>query len=190
MTKSNLYIKRITGSASKSAWSTREKGMRLLWLCVYYLFFRFSPKHPFNLWRLFLLRIFGAKIEGRPFVFSSTIIFAPWLLFIKDHCCLGPHTEIYNLGPVSIGERSVISQYAYICNGTHDFTQKSMPLLVGDVEIGNDVFIGAKAVVLPGVKLEDGVLVGAGSIVTKNVDKWTVVAGNPARYIRQREHPI
>ncbi|HLA56865.1 MAG TPA: acyltransferase [Flavobacterium sp.] len=49
--------------------------------------------------------------------------------------------------------------------------------------IGNKVFLGAYAVVLPGVKIGDGAIVGAGAIVTKEVRPYTVVAGNPARYI-------
>ncbi len=187
MPKDNLKIKLLTNSAARSSWSAKEKLLRLLWMITYCLFFKFTPKHPFNRWRLFLLKLFGAKVEGRPFVFSSAQVFAPWLLVLNDHCCLGPNSEVYNLGPVSIGKRSVLSQYAYICNGTHDFSLKTMPLLIGDIHVGDDVFIGARAMILPGISLGDGSLVGAGAVVTKDVSPWVVVAGNPARYIKNRE---
>jgi putative colanic acid biosynthesis acetyltransferase WcaF len=58
--------------------------------------------------------------------------------------------------------------------------------MVGDIMIGSDVFIGAKALVLPGVTVGDGAVIGAGSVVTKDVAPWTIVGGNPAKFIKER----
>ena len=58
---------------------------------------------------------------------------------------------------------------------------------VEPVVIGNDVWIGARVIILPGVHIGDGCVIGAGSVVTKDVEEYTVVAGNPAKFIRKRK---
>jgi len=154
---------------------------RLIWLCLY----RPSPK-LFNRWRLFLLWCFGAQIDGRPFVYPSACVFAPFLLTLGNHACLGPFSEVYNLGPVRIGAHVTISQQAYLCNGTHDLEDPNLPLLVGNMTIGQEVFIGARAFIMPGVTVGEGAVVGACAVVTKDVAPWTVVVGNPAKIIKKR----
>lgn len=158
-----------------------------LWHFVWLLLFRLTPKMA-NPWRLFLLRMFGAHISGRPFVFSSARIYAPFLLTLDDHSCLGPYSEIYNLGPVHLETNATLSQHVYICNGTHDFDDPRHPLLVGDVTIGRNAFIGAKAFLLPGVNVGADAIVGACGVVTKDVPAGLVVAGNPCKVIRTRLH--
>lgn len=170
--------------AATSSWSLKEAlGIRLwhmVWLCL----FRWTPK-KMNFWRLFLLRLFGAKLEN-VFIFSSARIYVPWLLEMKKGACLGPYSEVYNLGPVYFGENSVLSQYSYICNGTHDLSTLRLPLMIGEITIGRNVFIGAKALILPGISIGDGAVIGAGSVVTKDVEAWSVIGGNPAREIKKR----
>ena len=167
-----------------TSWSVKEAlGIRL-WHIVWLLFFRWTPK-KLNFWRLFLLRLFGAKLE-KVFIFSSAKIYIPWQLEMKKGACLGPYSEVYNLGPVYFGEKSVLSQYSYICNGTHDLSTLRLPLMIGEINIGANVFIGAKAFVLPGVDIGEGVVVGAGSVVTRDIEAWTIVGGNPARHIKKR----
>lgn len=170
--------------AATSSWSLKEAmGIRLwhmVWLCL----FRWTPK-KMNFWRLFLLRLFGAKLEN-VFIFSSARIYIPWLLEMNQGACLGPYSEVYNLGPVYFGENSVLSQYSYICNGTHDLSTLRLPLMIGEITIGRNVFIGAKALILPGISIGDGAVIGAGSVVTKDVEAWSVVGGNPAREIKKR----
>lgn len=170
--------------AATSSWSLKEAlGIRLwhmVWLCL----FRWTPK-KMNFWRLFLLRLFGAKLEN-VFIFSSARIYVPWLLEMKKGACLGPYSEVYNLGPVYFGENSVLSQYSYICNGTHDLSISRLPLMIGEINIGHNVFIGAKALILPGINIGEGAVVGAGSVVTKDVEAWSIMGGNPARFIKKR----
>lgn len=172
--------------AYTSSWTLKEIFMIHLWRLVWNLFYKFTPKHIFNNWRILLLRIFGAKICGHPFVYPSSKIFAPWLISIGDKSCLGPCSEIYNLGPVEIKENVTISQYCYICNGTHDLTLPNLPLLIGNIVIGENVFIGTKALILPGIAIGENAVVGAGSVVTKDVAPWNIVAGNPAKFIKKR----
>lgn len=182
----NVYLKNpIQSDAYTSPWTKHEAIRIRVWEVVWTLFVRWLPK-PFSFWYKMLLRMFGCRIHGNPFIAPTARIYAPWLLEIRHRACLATRCEVYNLGPVIVGERTVIAQYAYICNGTHDFSSKSMPLVVGEVIIENDVFIGAKATILAGLRLGEGAIVGACSVVTKNVEPWTVVGGNPAKFIKKR----
>ena len=170
--------------SATTSWSVKEAlGIRL-WYFTWLLLCSWTPK-KLNLWRLYWLRIFGAKVK-KVFIFPSARIYVPWLLEMKEGACLGPHSEVYNLGPVCFGENSVLSQYSYICNGTHDLSTLRLPLMVGRIDIEPYVFIGAKALILPGLSIREGAVVGAGSVVTKDVEAWTIVGGNPAKYIRKR----
>lgn len=172
-------------SRGETAWTFREKIVILAWEVMWNVFLRWTPK-KFNRIRLLALRLFGARIQGRPFVFSSARIYAPFNLELHDHACVGPDVRIYNLGNVVLHENSTISQEAMLCGGTHDLSSPILPLMIGDIEIGEEVFIGARAMVLAGIKIGRGGVVGAAGIVTKDVDEWTIVAGNPAREVGKR----
>ena len=98
---------------------------------------------------------------------------------------------VYNLGPVSIGAHTVLSQDAYVCAGTHDYSRPDLPLLRPPIIIGAGVWVCAKAFIGPGVTIADNVVVGACAVVTKNVPADVIVQGNPALVVRARrmEHP-
>lgn len=168
-----------------SPWSLREKIGMGLWLAVQHTLFRFTPK-PLNRWRLWLLRRFGARIEGNPFVHPAAIIKIPWQFTMMDKAALAPHAEVYNLGHVTLGPRCVVAQYTYLCGGTHDLEDPMLPLQVGDIVIGEEAFIGAKALILPGVTIGDGAVVGAGAVVSRDVPAWMICAGNPCKPIKPR----
>ena len=172
-------------SAYHSSWSRRERIGVLLWTIVWALLFRPSPK-PLNRWRLFLLKCFGAGIKGRPFVYSSARIKMPWRLSMEDHACIGPWVDVYNLGGVMLREGCTISQEVLLCGGTHDLSNRRLPLMVGRIEVGAHAFVGARALVLPGISIGREAVVGAGSVVTKDVPENVVVGGNPARRIGER----
>ncbi len=142
-----------------------------------------TPKH-FYLWRILILKFFGAKIEGKPFVHQSAIIKMPWNLIMFDHSCIGEKVNIYNLGIIEIRKDAVIAQEAYLCGGTHKFDDLTMPLQTGKIIIGENSFIGARAFILPGIRIGRKSIVGACSVVTKNVKPNSIVAGNPARTIK------
>lgn len=179
------YKTKDQATAYTSPWSIRARLGMLLFRLTWLVFCRLSPKE-FKGWRLFVLKCFGAKISGRPFVAPSCIIKIPWLLELEDHACLAPQSEVYNLGPITLRARSTVAQYAYLCAGTHDFSLKSLPLIVAPIEIQEDAFVGAKAFVMPGVIIGRGALVGAGSVVTRDVEEWTIVVGNPAKAVGER----
>jgi putative colanic acid biosynthesis acetyltransferase WcaF len=172
-------------SAYASPWSVGLRLKVLLWEVVRVLLFRPTPK-PFSRWRVLLLRLFGCRVSGRPFVAASARVKMPWKLVLEDRACLGPHSEVYNLGPITLKARSTVAQEAYLCAGTHDFSRPNLPLVVGEIVIGEDAFLGARAFVLPGVTVGTGAVVSACAMVTRDVEPWTVVAGNPAKPIGRR----
>lgn len=170
----------------RSSWSLRERLGLGLWRLVWLVAFLPTPRQLWR-WRNFLLRLFGAKIEGHAFVASSCYIWIPWQFEMEDRACLARGSEVYNLGPVVLRERCVVTQYVYLCAGTHDLADlEVLPLMVGTIEIGREAFIGTRAIILPGVTVGEGAVVGAGSVVAKDVPAWTIAAGNPCRPIKPR----
>ncbi len=157
----------------------------LAWLVVETVLCRPMPKHMVR-WRLFWLRVFGARITGTPFVHPKARIKIPWQLTLEDRVAIAPGVEVYNLGHVTLRERCIVSQHAYLCGGTHELSDPKLPLLVGDIEIGREAFIGARAMILPGVTVGEGAVLGAGGVAAKDLEQWTIYVGNPARAIKKR----
>jgi len=169
-----------------SPWTRAEKIRMLIWEITWRLFCSWTPK-PMNKWRLLWLGLFGAKIEGYPFVHQRAKINLPWHLTLHNRACLGDGAVAYSLGEIVLMEDSTVAQEAYLCSGTHDFSQVSRPLQTGKIVIGKSAFIGARAFIMPGISIGDGAIVGACSVVTKDVAKNTRVAGNPASIILNKK---
>jgi putative colanic acid biosynthesis acetyltransferase WcaF len=173
-------------SKSNQQWSLRTKIKRAAWLLVRQFLFRPTPKRAGNRFRLSLLRLFGATIHGTPLIHASCRILLPWELEVGAGSAIGDDVEIYNYGRVTIGPMSVVSQYTYLCSGTHDYTHPHMPLTWLPITIGAECWIAAGVFVGPGVVIGDGTVIGARSVVTKAMPPWTVCAGNPCKPIKPR----
>ncbi len=161
--------------------SKNHRLRRLLWLLVNCTLFRVSPSFVRN----GLLRLFGAHI-GKSLVYRTVDIYDPANLSIGNMSCIGPYVEIYCKDKIVIGDNSVISQRVYVCTASHDVQSPVMALTTKPISIGNGVWVASRAVILPGADLGNGSVVGAGAVVAKRVDEWTVVAGNPATVVKQR----
>lgn len=172
-------------SAYESPWSGSNRFLRMLWELCWFVFCAWTPK-PFNDWRLFWLRVFDAKIEGRPFVHQRARIAIPWNLTLHDHACLGDRANAYSLGEIEIGARATVAQEAYLSTASHDFARPEMPLTSAKITIGEDAFIGARAFVLPGITIGARSVIGACSVITRDIPADVVAAGNPCRTIRSR----
>ena len=134
-----------------------------------------------------LLRLFGARIGASCTIRRTSRVYYPWLLEMGELGCLGDDVVVYNLGMVRLGARSSLSQEAYICAGTHDYTSLAMPLVTAPITVGADAWICARAFIGPGVKVGDGSVVAACAVVTRDVAPWMIVGGNPAQVIKKRE---
>jgi putative colanic acid biosynthesis acetyltransferase WcaF len=172
-------------SAYDSPWSSGDRLMRVLWEFCWVVFCSWTPK-PANPWRLFWLRLFDAKIHGTPFVHQRARIAIPWNLTLHDRACLGDRANAYSLGQIEIGARATVAQEVYLSTGTHDFARPEIPLVTAKITIGEDAFIGARAFVMPGVTIGVRSVIGACSVVTRDVPADSVAAGNPCRVLHPR----
>ena len=133
-----------------------------------------------------MLKAFGANLSGMPFIHSTARIQIPWNLTMRHRACLGERANAYSLGKIEIQEGATIAQEAYLCTGTHDFNDPSLQLITKPITVGKNAFIGTRAMILPGVCIGDRVIVGAMSVVPKDVPDHQIVAGNPAKKIGER----
>lgn len=174
-------------STYSHSFSLKNKISRLFWNIISLIVFRPFGSRLFKKWRVLVLKCFGAKIEWSTHVYSSVKIWAPWNLEIGANSSLGPNVDCYNQGKISIGINTVVSQKTYLCASTHDYTKTDFPLILKPISIGNQVWIAADAFVGPGVCINDNAVIAARAVVNKNVEKNTIVGGNPAIIIKSRD---
>ena len=182
--KSKLKLD-VSGSRKMYPYKVKEYLGRILW-SLFSIFFRYSPRIFFE-WRNFLLRIFGAKIGSNVHIYPSATIYIPWNLKIGDESSIGEWTLIYNLGKIDIGSQTTISHRAHLCAGTHNYSNPKLPLMRLPIKIGNQAWICSDSFIGPNVKIGNGAIVGAGSVVMKNIKPMQIVAGNPIKFIRRRK---
>lgn len=166
--------------------SLKNKIGRQLWQIVYLLLFRYFGLKIFNGWRIFLLKIFGAKIGKGCVIYSSVKIWAPWNLELGDFVALGQQIDCYNVAKIKIYSNTTISQYVFLCSASHDITSVNNPLITAPIVINDQAWIAAGAFIYMGVTIGQGAVVGAKSCVFKDVLPWTIVGGNPAKLIKNR----
>jgi putative colanic acid biosynthesis acetyltransferase WcaF len=157
----------------------------LIWNIAYLLLFRFSPR-PLHFWRALLLRTFGAKVGKGVHVYPGVKIWAPWNLDIGDESGIAGGVNLYNQGRITIGYRVVISQGSHLVAGTHDYTKQGFPLITKPIEIGDHVWIAAESFIHPGVTIGRGCVVGARSVVNKDLPEWMVCSGHPCVPLKKR----
>lgn len=174
----------VAQNRSARKYSRGELARRVLWSSVQPLF-RFSPRPCFG-WRCFLLRLFGARVGRDVHIYRTVTVSIPWNLEVGDYAAIGDHTFIYNLGRVTVGARATISHRAHLCAGTHDYTKADFPLLRPPIRVGEDAWVCADAFIGPGVTVGAGAIVAARAVAVKDVAPWTIVAGNPAKFIKAR----
>jgi putative colanic acid biosynthesis acetyltransferase WcaF len=170
----------------ENPYSFAHKCGRVLWGFVWIVLFRPSPRPCFG-WRSILLRCFGARLGTAVHVYPRAKIWAPWNLEMGDHSCLADDVDCYCAGRIAIGAHATVSQYSYLCAAGHDISDPRMKLVIEPITIGDGAWVCAGAFVGPGVSVGNGAVVGARAVVVKNVDAWTVVGGNPAKFIKNRE---
>jgi len=174
-------------SKYQNALSRKNQVARFLWSLVWAVFARWLPRSLGNGWKLFLLRLFGAKVHSNAMVYSSARIYMPWNLEMAEYSCLSPEVDCYNADKIIIGAHSTVSQKTYLCTASHDITKSHIPLITAPIVIEDQAWIGASAFIGMGVTIGEGAVVGATASVYKDVEPWTVVGGNPARIIKKRE---
>ncbi|MEP7250928.1 MAG: DapH/DapD/GlmU-related protein [Ginsengibacter sp.] len=168
------------------SFSLRNRLGRVVWNIAYTMLFRFSPRQ-LHAWRSFLLKCFGAKVGRGVHVYPNVKIWAPWNIILQDECGIANGAILYSQDRITIGKRSVISQGAHLCAGTHDYTKPGFPLTTAPIHIGDNVWIAAEVFIHPGVTVGTGSVVGARAVVTKNMPEWMICAGHPCAAIKERK---
>ena len=174
----------VTANRAARKWTRCELAARVLWALARPLF-RFSPRFLWG-WRRALLSAFGAEIGKNAHIYPTVRITIPWNIAIGDEAAVGDYAILYALGPICIGARATISQYAHLCAGTHDWRDPAMPLIKTPLVIGEDAWVCANAFIGPGVTIGDGAIVGAAAVAMKDVGAKAIVGGNPAAQIGTR----
>lgn len=169
-----------------NALSRKNQIVRLIWTVVWGLFARPLPRSVGSGWKRWLLRLFGAKIASTAIVYSSTKVYYPANLVMDDYSCLASDVDCYNVALIHIGANTTVSQGAYLCTASHDITDPLNHLITAPIIIEDQAWVGAKAFIGMGVTIGQGAVVGATASVYKNVEPWTVVGGNPAKFLKKR----
>lgn len=159
---------------------------RALWYVVNALVFN-SWLCPFSGFKSSVLRVFGARL-GRGVVIKPRVnIKYPWNLTVGDHVWIGEGVWIDNLTTVAIDSHVCISQGAYLLTGNHDYKDPAFGLMVGEIHVERAVWVGARAVVCPGVRVARGTVLTAGSILRTDSEPAGIYSGNPAAWVRRRD---
>ena len=170
----------------------REKIVQRIWELVRpWLFYNtlwFARK-----WRLRIVRYVSKIGGGTNKMLSNSISLAkkcridyPWRLSMGEMSSLGDGVWAYCLDNVTIGKNCCIGEDVRLLTGSHDVTSPHFDLVTKPILIHDNVWIATGAIVLPGITIDEGAVVAARTVVTKNVESWTVVGGNPAKFIKKR----
>ncbi|MES2732315.1 MAG: WcaF family extracellular polysaccharide biosynthesis acetyltransferase [Bacteroidota bacterium] len=162
-----------------------SKLKQISWYIVNCLFFK-NSLNPINFIKVFLLRSFGATIGIGVVIKPNVNIKYPWLLEIGEYSWIGESVWIDNLIHIKIGKNVCVSQGALLLTGNHDYKKSTFDLQVGKIILEDGVWIGARAVVCPGLICHTHSILTAGSIATKDLEPYKIYQGNPATIVRER----
>jgi len=141
---------------------------------------------PFSSIRRFILRCFGARLERGVVIKPGVRVKYPWLLSIGEHSWIGEDVWIDNLVEVRIGANCCLSQGAYLCTGNHDWSDPFFGLQVLPIVLEDGSWVGARALICPGVTVGQCGVAAAGSVITKSIPAFEIHSGNPAHCVKQR----
>ncbi len=133
-----------------------------------------------------LLQWFGAQVGQGVVIKPGVRVKYPWRLMIGDHVWIGEDVWIDNLENVNILSHACVSQGAYFCTGNHDWKLPSFDYRLSPISVGEGAWIGAKALLCPGVQVGDEAILTAGSVATKDLVPAGVYTGNPAMLVKAR----
>lgn len=150
----------------------------LLWL------FGYIPSHTM---RKAIFRLSGMKIGRKSFIHIGCRVYEPKNITIGEGSIIGDHVTLDGRDKLTVGNNVDIASEVMIFNASRDMHSDEFKLIQKPVNIGNNVFIGPRAIILPGVNIGEGAVVAAGAVVTRDVAAKIMVGGIPAKKIKDRE---
>lgn len=144
----------------------------------------YIPSHHI---RRFLYRFDGIKIGKGSTIHMGAVFYFPETIVIGEDSIIGENAVLDGRDKLVIGDHVDIASEVMIYNAEHDINDPNFKAITARVEIGDYVFIGPRAIILPGVKIGRGAVVGAGAVVTKDVPEYAIVGGVPAKIIGERK---
>lgn len=154
-------------------------------MLVSLLLFRLCPLKVSRL-KCAVLRVFGAKIGRGVVIKPQVAITFPWKLTVGDQVWLGEQCWLLNLGPITIESHVCVSQRAFLCTGNHNYKSSAFDLIVKPIRVETGAWIGANALVGPGVTVGNHAVLTAGSVATGNLLPFKIYRGNPAVAVKDR----
>lgn len=133
-----------------------------------------------------LLRLYGAQIGRGVMIKPNINIKRPWRLVLGDNVWLGEDVWIDNNAEVRIDSNCVLSQGSMLLCGNHNYKKKTFDSFSGNIHLEEGCWVGAKAIVCPGVTLHSHSILSVGSVAFKDLEAYTIYQGNPAKEIRKR----
>ena len=156
-----------------------NKMKQICWYFINAIIFK-TTLFPLSKLKVLLLKIFGATIGKGVVIKPGVNIKYPWKLSIGNHSWIGEGVWVDNLDTINIGNSVCISQNAYLLTGNHDFKKPTFDLITAPIIIEDGVWIGASAIICPGVICGSHAVLSVASVATKNMDPYHIYKGNPA----------
>jgi putative colanic acid biosynthesis acetyltransferase WcaF len=157
-----------------------------LWYIVNALFF-INPLNPSSKLKIFLLRLFGAQVGTGVVIKPSVNIKYPWKLSVGNFTWIGEKVWIDNLELVSIADNCCLSQGCMLLTGNHNYRKSTFDLIALPITLESGSWIGAFAIVCPGVTVKSHAVLSVNSVASATLDSYSVYKGNPAVIIKERE---
>lgn len=172
----------------KEAWQKVKIRLYNYWLDFMLLKLTIIGNIPLWTVRKFVYEFFGIKIGEGSVIHLWARFYEPKNIEIGEDTHIGDNCFLDGRNKIKIGDHVDIASQVLIYNEEHDTHSEQFEVISGMVTIGDYVFIGPRAIILPGVKIGKGAVVAAGAVVTKDVPEFTIVGGVPAVKIGERKN--
>ena len=181
MSKENYYKR----DAQTQNLTRTEKIKIILWRIVQSILFK-PTLTPFSAWRVFLLRLFGAKIGTGCYISPQAFFYRPWNLVMGDFSSIDDFSYIKSSTPIIIGDYVSIAAFVHIIPDGHDVRARNFAHVAGEIHIGHSAFIGADTFIGKGVSIGQMAVIGARSVVMKDIPENVIAFGAPCRVMSER----
>ena len=174
-------------SSFNNSWYRPGGKIKIITWFFFNAFFVKNKYNPSSLVKKMVLKLFGAKIDKGVIIKPGVSVKYPWKLKIGKNSWIGEDVWIDNLDEVNIGNDVCVSQGAMLLCGNHDYKKTSFDLMIGPITLEDGVWIGAKSIVTQNVNCQSHSILAVQSVASSNLSKFGIYKGNPAVKIRDRK---